>query len=109
MDIQKYRDFIKSSDFDDLKEEKEDRLQTIEDLYNPGLHSPGTLGIWQLMDRVQFMIALFHNQVGLHPSMHNPDKDFDKVRDQVAVLAQDMFILFSLVMEQQSKRDSLVN
>ena len=69
--------------------------------YSPGEHSVGTYGYRQCLDRVQYMIEIWHNQICCHPSFKNPDDDMDDIRGKAARVAIDLFDLFASLDEKQ--------
>jgi len=77
--------------------------------YIPAFHALGTKGMWQLSDRVQFVLESFHNQICCHPSLRNPDDNMNDIRGQTAFIAQQLFVLFSMMMEKQYHRPDSIN
>ena len=81
----------------------------VENTYTPELHACGTKGMAQFRDRINFIIDMLHDQICLHPSIGNPDADFDHIRGQTATAAQDLFQLAFMVWEMQQNRPKDLN
>ena len=84
-------------------------LKKSSDSYIAEHHACGTKGMWQLTDRLQFLISSLHSQICSHPSMQNPDTDFDHIRGQTAVAAQNLFHLCFMLYEMQLNRPRNLN
>jgi|TARA_R110000824_G_scaffold159730_3_gene334206 hypothetical protein len=84
-------------------------LEELENSYTPELHACGTKGMEQFRDRINFIIDMLHAQICSHPSIGNPDSDFDHIRGQIATVAQDLFQLAFMIWEMQQSRPKDLN
>ena len=80
-----------------------------EESYSPELHACGSKGMDQFNDRINFIINMLYDQGCIHPSMRNPDADFDHIRGQTAQVAQALFQLAFMVWEMQQNRPKSLN
>ncbi len=100
MNVEEFKEFIKINPLDEENPYNTSffsgRLE-----YSPGEHSVGTFGYRQAMDRIQYMIEIWHSQICSHPSFKNPDPDMNEIRDKAAHTAVGLFDLFNTLYEKE--------
>ena len=101
MNVEEFKDFIRINPLDDdnpynTTSSFSGRLE-----YSPGEPSVGTFGHKQAMDRVQYMIEIWHCQICSHPSFRNPDPEMNETRDKAANIAVGLFDLFNTLYEKE--------
>ena len=108
MNISEYKDFINVSSPED--DDPAQRLNlSLKIPYLPHLHSAGTKGFSQCMDRVQFMVENWHSAICSHPTLRNPDPEFDRHRELVANISHNIFVLYSMLNEYEIKEERPFN
>lgn len=89
----------------DTDDKREKRLSFVGGIpYNEGSYSPGSIGYYQLMDRLEFMIENWHSHICSHPVLKNPDPELNAVRNSVVEMAKFLFNTYNILGDIQYKR-----